>query len=187
MRIGAGAAVVDGGRDFGAGAFQTGSNLSVAISGPGFLQVRTADNRLALTRNGDIQLDSQGTFTLASGQRLVPTIRVPKGVSPDDISIASDGTVAAKSEKLGKLTLVSVRGQGALQPIGDSLFLPTAASGAPTPISGSRLEQGYLESSNVNLADAMVGVIDAQRSFQFDSRVITTQDQLMEIANQIRH
>jgi len=188
MRIGAGAAVVDSGRDFASGAFQTGDTLSVAISGPGFLQVRTNDGRIALTRNGDIHLDSSGTFTLASGQRLVPTITLPKGTSPDDVSIAGDGTVTAKGATLGKITLVTVPGQARLQPIGDSLFLPTAASGAPRPVTGgSRLEQGYLEASNVNLADAMVGVIDAQRSFQFDARVITTQDQLMEIANQIRH
>ena len=73
-----------------------------------------------------------------------------------------------------------------LTPIGDSLFLPNTASGGARAVTGSTFQQGYLEASNVDLADAMVNVIDAQRSYQLDAQVITTQDQLMQIANGIR-
>ena len=187
MRVGAGSALVDGGREFTAGAFMaSGSPLSVAIAGPGFLQVRLPDGRIAQTRNGDLHVDAGGELELAGGQRLVPPIRLPHGTSPDDVSIAQNGTITAKGNVIGRLSLVDVPAESKLTPIGDSLFLPNAASGGATAVTGSTFQQGYLEASNVNLADAMVNVIDAQRSYQLDAKVITTQDQLMEIANGIR-
>jgi flagellar basal-body rod protein FlgG len=187
MRVGAGSAMVDGGREFTAGAFQqTGDPLSVALAGPGFLQVRMADGRTGLTRSGDIHLDSNGTFTLATGERLIPPITLPHGIAASDVSISPDGTVSAKGEVLGKLTVVDVPAPSKLLAVGNSMFAATTASGAPRAVAGTRLEQGFLEASNVSLADAMTNVIDAQRSYQMDARVITTQDQLMEIANGIR-
>jgi flagellar basal-body rod protein FlgG len=111
---------------------------------------------------------------------------VPPNTPGDAISIASDGTVKAGGETIGRIRLVTVPSPNRLQPVGSSLFVPTAQSGAPRAVNGSAMQQGYLEASNVDLAAAMVNVIDAQRSFQFDSRVIQTQDQLMQIANEIR-
>ena len=186
--IGAGSAVVDGGRDFSPGAFnQTGDPLSVAISGPGFFQVRTADGKIALTRSGDFKVDADGSICTQSGQRLVPPITIPKGDSPDDVSISASGLVKAKGTTIGKITVVDVPGESGLQSIGDSLFLPTAASGAPRPVGkGTTLDQGYLESSNVDLGSAMTDVMDSERSYQLDSQMISTQDQMMQIANQIR-
>lgn len=186
--IGAGSAVVNAGRDFSAGAFnQTGDPLSVAISGPGFFQVQTAGGKVALTRSGDFQLDADGSIVTQSGQRLVPPITVPKGDSPSDVSIAADGTVKAKGTTIGKIQVVDVPGEGGLLSIGDNLYMPTAASGAPQPAGkDTTLDQGYLESSNVDLASAMTDVMDAQRSFSLDSQMISTQDQMMQIANQIR-
>jgi len=188
MRVGAGSAIVDGGREFSAGAFQQSDNpLSVAISGPGFFQVQMADGRTALTRSGNFQLDASGEFVTGSGQRLIPPITVPAGTSSDQISIAQDGTVEAGTTTLGRIQLVNVPAPDRLQPVGDSLFVPTTQSGAVKAQTGSAIQQGFLEASNVDLAQAMVNVIDAQRSFQFDSRVIQTQDQLMQIADEIRH
>jgi len=188
VRIGAGSAVVDAGRDFSPGAFnQTGDPLSVAIAGPGFFQVRTTDGKVALTRSGDFQIDAEGSITTQTGQRLVPPITVPKGDSPSDISISANGTVKAKGTTIGKIQVVDVPGDGGLLSIGDSLYLPTAASGAPQPVGkDTTLDQGYLESSNVDLASAMTNVMDAQRSYSLDSQMISTQDQMMQIANQIR-
>jgi|tagenome__1003787_1003787.scaffolds.fasta_scaffold20985825_8 flagellar basal-body rod protein FlgG len=187
MRVGAGAALVDGGREFSSGALlQTGDPLSVALTGPGFLQVRLADGRIGLTRGGDIHLDGNGTFTLASGERLWPQITLPKGVSAGDVSISPQGVVSAKGSVVGRLSIVDVPAPSKLQPIGGSIFVPTAASGAARAAGGTRVDQGFLEASNVSLADAMVNVIDAQRSYQLDAKVISTQDQLMEIANGIR-
>lgn len=188
MRVGAGAALVDGGREFGAGAFQqSDSPLSVAISGPGFFQVGLSDGRTGLTRAGDFQLDGSGSITTPDGQRLVPPITVPAGTNPDSISIAQDGTVKAGTTTVGRIRIVDVASPDRLQPVGDSTFVATAQSGAPRAAQGSTMQQGFLEASNVDLAESMVNVIDAQRSFQFDSRVIQTQDQLMQIANEIRH
>jgi flagellar basal-body rod protein FlgG len=184
MRIGAGAALVDGGREFQPGAFQQSDNpLSVAIAGSGFFQVRMADGRTALTRSGDFHVDAGGGIVTATGQRL---ITVPAGATSDSFSIAQDGTVTSGTTTIGRIQLVDVASPDRLQPVGDSLFVPTAQSGAPRTATGATMQQGFLEASNVDLAGAMVNVIDAQRSFQFDSRVIQTQDQLMQIANEIR-
>jgi flagellar basal-body rod protein FlgG len=187
MRIGAGAALVDGGREFQPGAFQQSDNpLSVAIAGSGFFQVRMADGRTALTRSGDFHVDAGGGIVTATGQRLIPPITVPAGATSDSFSIAQDGTVTSGTTTIGRIQLVDVASPDRLQPVGDSLFVPTAQSGAPRTATGATMQQGFLEASNVDLAGAMVNVIDAQRSFQFDSRVIQTQDQLMQIANEIR-
>ena len=188
MRVGAGAALVDGGREFQPGAFQQSDNpLSVAIAGPGFFQVRMADGRTALTRSGDFRVDASGAIVTGTGERLIPPITVPRNTPSDTISIAADGTVKAGTETVGRIRLVNVASPDRLQPVGNSLFVPTAQSGAPRAAVGATMQQGFLEASNVDLAGAMVNVIDAQRSFQFDSKVIQTQDQLMQIANEIRH
>lgn len=186
--IGAGSAVVNAGRDFSPGAFnQTGDPLSVAIAGPGFFQVRTADGKTALTRSGDFQLDADGSLVTQSGQRLVPPITVPKGDSASDVSISAQGVVKAKGTTIGKITVVDVPGEGGLLSIGDNLYMPTAASGAPQPAGkDTTVQQGYLEASNVDLGSAMVDVMDSERSYQLDSQMISTQDQMMQIANQIR-
>ncbi len=188
MPVGAGAALVSLGQTSASGALvQTDNPLSVALQGPGFFQVRRPDGALALTRSGDFRLDAGGSLVTASGDRVVPPITVPRGVSPSDISIAGDGTVSAGGRRLGQLVVVDVPAQSGLVPLGDDLMLPTAASGAPRAVAGATLQQGYVEGSNVDLADSMAAVIDAQRNYQLDSRVIQTQDQLMQIANGIRN
>jgi flagellar basal-body rod protein FlgG len=187
MRVGAGSAIVDGGHEFSAGAFQQSDNpLSVAIAGPGFFQVQMPDGRTAVTRSGDFQLDANGDVVDGSGDRLLPRITMPAGTTPDQISIAADGTIKAGTKTVGHIQIVNVPSPDRLQAVGDSLFVPTAQSGPIKAQTGSTVQQGFLEASNVDLAQAMVNVIDAQRSFQFDSRVIQTQDQLMQIANEIR-
>ncbi|MGN6378751.1 MAG: flagellar hook-basal body protein [Gaiellales bacterium] len=187
MPVGAGSAVVDGGRLFTAGSLQnTGDPLSVALSGPGFFQVRLPDGTLGLTRSGDFRLDASGTLVDASGNRVEPNIRIPANTPSDQISIAPNGTVTAGKTVVGRLTAVTVQSPAYLRAVGNTVFTPTAQSGQPRVIGATQFEQGYLESSNVDLADSMTNMIDAQRSFQMDSRVIQTQDQLMQIANQIR-
>jgi flagellar basal-body rod protein FlgG len=187
MPVGAGAAVVDAGRNDAEGALmQTGEPLSLAIDGPGFFQVRRADGSVALTRNGDFRTDANGDVVNQSGDRLVPPLRIPPGTDLDKLSISSDGTVAAGQTPIGKITLVDVTNTAGLEALGDNEFAPTSNSGAPTAVSGSQLQQGYLEASNVDLATSMVAMIDAQRSYEMDSRAIQNQDQMMQVANQIR-
>jgi flagellar basal-body rod protein FlgG len=184
--IGAGAAAVDGGRDFTEGAIATVDDpLSLAIDGPGFFQVRLPDGRLGLTRDGSFQLDANSQLVTSSGARLDPPIRLPKGVEPSDVHIAADGTVTAGKLKLGQIKLVDVPAPTGLQPIGDSLFAATSFSGATRAATGA-IQQGAVESSNVDVGTAMTDLIQTQRAYQLSSRVISLQDQLMQIANEIR-
>ena len=187
MHIGAGSAIVDAGRNEAEGAFQaTGDPLSMAIAGPGFFQVRRADGSVALTRSGDFTTDARGQIVTGSGERLVPPIKLPAGAGPDSVSVAADGTVTSGGARLGKITIVTVTNTAGLTALGNNLCAATPSSGRPHAISGSGIQQGYLEASNVDLAQTMVALIDAQRSFEMDSRAIQNQDQMMQVANQIR-
>ena len=184
--IGSGAAAVDAGRDFSAGALrQTDSPLDLAIDGPGFFRVKRADGSIALTRAGSFRLDGSGRFVTANGELLDPPLTLPKGASAADVTVAADGTVTVKGTKLGQLQTVDVPAPAGLQPVGDSLYVATAASGAAAP-DASTVQQGVLEASNVDVAQAMTDLIDAQRSYSLASRVIQTQDQMLQIADDIR-
>jgi flagellar basal-body rod protein FlgG len=187
MRIGAGSAVVDAGRQFTQGSLQqTGNPLSIAIEGPGFFQVQRGDGSLALTRSGEFRVDADGQVVTAEGDRVWPPITLATGTNMTDVRISGAGVVTVKQAVVGTIEVVSVPSPSNLLPIGTSLFLPTAQSGAVRKMATQGLRQGFLEMSNVDLGSAMVDVIDAQRSFQMDSKAIQTQDQLMQIANEIR-
>jgi flagellar basal-body rod protein FlgG len=162
------------------------SPLALAISGPGWFQVQRSDGTIALTRGGDFRLDAQGAIVLATGERLVPPITVPPGTDADAIGVAPDGTVTVGTTAIGQITIVDVPAASGLLAVGGGLYVPTEASGAPAVRTGIRIDQRVLEASNVELADAMVGVIQAQRGYQLASRAVRVQDQLLEIVNQIR-
>jgi len=189
VMAGAGAAAGFIGRSQEQGALQTTDQpLDVAIQGPGFFQVKRPDGTLALTRDGSLRLDSTGRLTTSDGDILQPPITVPRGTTPDQLSIAADGTVrVGDGRALGRITLVTVPSPDGLQPLGNNLFAATTQSGATTAAgSGTTLRQGELEGSNVDVGDAMVDMIDAQRSFQLASKAIQMQDQMLEIANQVK-
>jgi flagellar basal-body rod protein FlgG len=186
---GAGSAAGFIGRSQEQGALQTTDQpLDVAIQGPGFLQVKRPDGSLALTRDGSLRLDATGRLTTKDGLVVQPEITVPRGTAPDQLSIAGDGTVRAGAGRaLGRIELVTVRSPDGLQSLGGNLFAANAASGTPTAAGNdSALRQGVLEGSNVDVGDAMVDMIDAQRSFQLASKAIQMQDQMLEIANQVK-
>ncbi|HMJ37273.1 MAG TPA: flagellar hook-basal body protein [Baekduia sp.] len=188
VQIGAGAAATVLGRSVEQGGMQsTSRSLDVAINGPGYLQVKLADGRTALTRDGNLQTDAQGRLKLHTGQLLEPPVKLPAGANPDEVGIGPDGTVTLGTTKLGQLKLVDVPAPGGLQGGPDNTFVPTKGSGAiraaaPTTV----LQQGVLEGSNVDTAQAMTDMIEAQRAFQMASKAITTQDQILSIANQVK-
>jgi flagellar basal-body rod protein FlgG len=187
MPVGSGVASVSVGQSFQQGSLVDSDNpLALAIQGPGFFQVKRADGTTALTRAGDLGLDANGSLVTATGEELVPPIKVPKGTQPGDISIGADGAVTVAGKSVGKIQLVDVPTPAGLQPVGNTEFVPTRASGAATAARGATLKQASLESSNVDVATAMTDLMDAQRNFDMASRVIRMQDQLMEIANGIR-
>lgn len=187
VTTGSGAAATVIGRGFSQGALRTTDRpLDLAIEGRGFLEVRRADGSIGLTRDGALQVDSAGRLVTSGGERLQPPITVPAGISSDKLSIAADGAVTADGRPLGRLRLVDVGSLEGLQPIGDNLFSPGAASGPLRAAAGARLVSGALEGSNVEIADAMVDMIDSQRSYQMASKAIRMQDEMLGIANGVK-
>lgn len=188
VRTGAGAAALDAGRAFSQGPVRpTGQPLDVAVQGEGFLAVRLPDGRPGLTRDGGLQIDGNRRLVTASGAVLDPAVAIPAGVPLDQVKIAPDGTITAAGRAAGRITIVTVRSPQGLLPVGDNAFTTTPASG-PTGAAPAAtvLQQGSLEGSNLDTADAMVDMIEAQRSFQLASRAIEMADRMMEIANGVK-
>jgi flagellar basal-body rod protein FlgG len=187
IATGAGSASTIVGRSDAQGAIQnTGRSLDVAIQGPGFLQVRRNDGSIGLTRNGALQVNAQGEITNQEGNPLVPALKLPKGIDAGSIKIEPNGQVVAGTRTIGKISLVNVPAPDQLQPDGGSMFSVTAGSGATRPAAGSSLQQGALEGSNVNIAQDMSAMITAQRSYEMASKAVEYQDQMLQIANQIK-
>jgi flagellar basal-body rod protein FlgG len=187
VRTGSGAAATQIGRGQEQGAFQqTGEAFDLAIGGEGYFQVRRANTgEIALTRNGSFRLDANGQLVTAEGDRLVPPIQLPRGIDPKTVNIGSDGTLSAAGRRIGQIQLVTVPAPNGLAAAGSGYFTVTAASGGVRRADGE-IQQGMLEASNVDLADAMVDMMDAQRSYSMASKAIHMQDQMMEIANGVK-
>jgi flagellar basal-body rod protein FlgG len=188
VALGTGARAVQAGRGFEQGALkQTGNPLDVAIRGEGFLKVKLADGRQALTRDGELHVDGNRRLVTSTGAIVQPAITIPQGVSEDRISIAGDGRVLAAGRQVGRLELATVRNVQGLESAGENAFVTSAASGnaiaAPT---ATTVAQFALEGSNTDMSDAMVDMIDAQRTYQLTSKAIQTADQMMEIANGVK-
>jgi flagellar basal-body rod protein FlgG len=186
VRTGSGAALTQLGRGSEQGALQqTGNPFDLAIQGEGYFQVRRNDGQLALTRNGTFSVDGLGRLVNANGDRLVPQITIPRGVDPSKVSIDRAGAVTANGRNIGRIQIVTVPAPNGLAPAGDNNYLVTAASGGVRRATGI-VTQGVVESSNVDLADAMVDMMDSQRSYSMASKAIHMQDQMMEIANSLK-
>jgi flagellar basal-body rod protein FlgG len=171
----------------------TGNALDMAIQGAGFFQVQTPDGQTAYTRAGNFTLSPEGTIVTGDGKPLHPQIQVPEGAT--SVSIGSDGTVTAivagqtALTELGKIETARFVNPAGLQPIGDNLLLETAASGAAqagTPGLDGRgsIRSGALESSNVNVVEELVDMIETQRAFEVNSKMIQAADEMMKNANQ---
>jgi flagellar basal-body rod protein FlgG len=184
--VGSGAAAQVIGRDQSQGTIQsTGDPLDLAIEGPGYFTVKRSDGTVALTRDGSFQANANGQLTTAEGDLLDPPITLPKGASPSEVSIASDGTVSVATKPIGKIGLVTVAAPDQLLAAGGNLFTTTASSGAPRPIATATIHQGALESSNVDMGTEMVQMMSAQRGYQLESNAIQTENQMLSIANQL--
>jgi flagellar basal-body rod protein FlgG len=188
VRTGHGAAAIDAGRSFAQGAMQrTDRPLDVAIQGEGFLAVRLPDGRQGLTRDGGLHVDGLRRIVTNTGNIVQPQITIPKGVGEDDVQIGHDGTVSAAGRRIGKLDVLTVRSPQQLLSVGDNAFVATAASGAPGAAPRSTtLSSGALEMSNVDVAEAMVEMIDSQRAYELQSKAIHTADEMMQTANEVR-
>lgn len=181
---GAGSAAEIIGENFEQGSLeQTGRSLDVALTTPGFIRVTTPRGAVALTRAGNLQISPDGQLRTADGDALDPPVRIPRGVEEEKLSIAPDGTVSAGKRKLGQISLVEVTNPNGLAPDGEGTWLPTAASGPVVAAKGARLTQGSLESSNVDLANVMTQMDEAQQGYELAGKAITTQDEVLAVAN----
>ncbi len=187
VATGAGTAAAVVGRDQTQGAIQqTGQPLDVAVQGEGYIEVRRPDGTIGLTRNGALQINEKRQLTNQQGMLVEPPITIPSGVDPSQVSIESDGTVQAGSQKLGKISLVDVPAPDGLVADGDSVFSATAASGAIRTAKGASLQQGALEGSNVNMGSEMSQMMAAQQQYAMGSQAIQYQAQMLQIANEIK-
>ena len=168
---------------------QTGNSLDIAVNGGGFFQILQADGTTAYSRDGSFQLNSQGQIVTASGYVVQPAITVPTNAIA--VSISRDGIVSVTTSgsptptQIGQLQLASFVNTGGLQSQGENLYIETASSGSPsTGNPGSNglgfLNQGYVETSNVNVAEELVNMIQTQRAFEINSRSIQASDQMLQ-------
>lgn len=168
---------------------QTGNALDMAIQGKGFLQVLLPDGTTGYTRDGSFQVDAQGQMVTASGYPLQPSISIPADATT--VSIGADGTVSvvqpgsASPNQIGSIQLASFINNAGLQSFGENIYLETAASGTPsanTPGTNGlgTLNQTYLETSNVNVVEELVNMIQTQRAYEINSKAISTSDQMLQ-------
>ncbi|MDI3543383.1 MAG: flagellar basal-body rod protein FlgG [Candidatus Atribacteria bacterium] len=175
--------------------YETSNPLDVVIEGDGFFQILTPDGTIAYTRDGSFKLDAQGRMVTSDGFPLEPPITIPEGA--ESVTIAQDGTVTVKMpgemepQEVGVVELARFINPAGLLSIGRNLYLATASSGEPqvgTPgLDGfGTLAQGFLETSNVQIVEEMVKMITAQRAYEINSKAITTADEMMSIANNLK-
>lgn len=166
----------------------TGENLDIAIQGRGFFQVLMPDGTLAYTRDGSFQIDSQGALVTSGGYAVQPPVTIPDNAV--SVTIGADGTISAgvvgqtAPQVIGQLQIADFINAPGLQPRGENLVSETAASGTPqlgTPgLNGlGSLLQGSLESSNVNVVEELVAMIETQRAYEMNSKSISTTDQML--------
>ncbi len=195
LMIGTGVRVSATQKNFSTGSIQPTENpLDLAIEGRGFFQILKPDGSLAYTRNGEFQVNEQGQMVNSNGHTLQPQINIPTGSL--SITIGTDGVVSINTAgssaptQIGTITLSDFINPAGLQPIGENLFVETAASGSPTAsspgLSGmGQLAQGALESANVNVVEELVNMIQAQRAYEMNSKAISSIDQMLQHAEQV--
>ncbi len=173
---------------------QTTNNLDIAIKGNGFFQIQQPDGTTAYTRDGSFQLSSTGQIVNNNGYTLLPGITIP--TNAQSITVGTDGTVSVTlpgtpaPQTVGQLQLASFINPAGLDPKGQNLFTETASSGTPnsgTPTADGlgMLQQGYVETSNVNVVEELVAMIQTQRAYEMNSKAIQTSDQMLQKLAQI--
>lgn len=189
LMLGAGSRVVSTQKNFTQGAVETTDNtLDLMIQGSGFFEIEMPDGTTAYTRNGQFTRNDEGTIVTAEGYPLLPGITIPEDATGVTISI--DGQVSVQTagqnaaQDLGQITVSNFINPSGLEPIGNNLYVETSASGAPIQgIAGEdglgTIRQGQLESSNVQVTEELVNLIQAQRVYEMNSKVLTTVDEMM--------
>ncbi len=174
---------------------QTGNNMDVAIEGRGFFQILMPDGNIQYTRDGTFSLDKDGQMVSNTGYPLEPSISIPENTL--SLTIGSDGTVSAlvageaTPTQIGAIELADFINPMGLEAAGGNLFRETLSSGTPTTTTPGQdgvgtLMQGTLESSNVNVVEELVNMIETQRAYEMNSKAISTTDEMLSyITNQL--
>ena len=195
LQIGTGVRPVSTERLFSQGNLsQTSNSKDIAIKGEGFFQVQLPDGTTAYTRDGSFQVDQNGQLVTSSGYQVIPAITIPTNalsmtVGRDGIvSVTQQGQTAA--QQVGQLTLSTFINNSGLESMGENLYQETQSSGAPTEstpgLNGAGLlYQGYVETSNVNVAEELVNMIQTQRAYEINSKAISTSDQMLAKLTQL--
>jgi flagellar basal-body rod protein FlgG len=190
LTLGTGTRIVATEKDYTQGSvLQTSGPLDLSITGRGFFQVTQPDGTIAYTRDGTFSLDNQGNVVTASGSPLQPAINIPAGTQ--SVTVGSDGVVTittasnTKGTQVGQIQLADFINEEGLQPAGNNLLLESAASGSPQVGSAGTnglgtLAQQALETSNVNSVTELVSMIECQRSYEMNSKAISTTDQMLQ-------
>ena len=171
----------------------TGNTFDIAIQGDGYFQVAMPGGQMGYTRAGNFTLSAQGQIVTSQGYVVQPPITIPTGSS--SVTIGPDGTVSAVASgtsaptTLGQLQLASFTNSSALQASSDNFLMETAASGpvqlgAPGQNGTGSLSQGMLETSNVNITNELVDMIECQRAYEINSKMISSVDDMLKNANQ---
>ena len=174
---------------------QTGGDLDVAIEGKGYLEVTLPSGNTAYTRDGALKRSADGLIVTSDGHAVSPGITIPEDAR--SLSINAEGEVYAyfndrvEPELLGELSLAGFSNEKGMEAIGSNLFLETEASGgAQTGTPGTdglgTLRQGYLEDSSVDAVREITELIEAQRGYELNAKVITAADQMLGATTQVR-
>jgi flagellar basal-body rod protein FlgG len=172
----------------------TGNDKDLMVNGNGFFNVLMPDGTTAYTRDGSFQRDSNGQMVTSSGYVLQPAITIP--ITAQSITVGSDGTVSVvlpgqvNPQQIGSISLSTFINPTGLESVGQNLYVETGSSGAPqTSTPGTNgtgaIMQGYVETSNVNVVEEMVNMIQNQRAYEINSKAITTSDQMLQKLSQM--
>ncbi|PCG13843.1 MULTISPECIES: flagellar basal-body rod protein FlgG [Sphingomonas] len=172
---------------------QTGNALDIALDGDGYFQVQMPGGTLGYTRAGNFSRSPEGMLITSQGYQVMPGVTIPANAS--EITVGMDGTVSATvpgqagSQNLGQIQVASFPNSAGLKSNGDNILLETDASGAANLGVGGqdgrgRVRQGQLEASNVNVVEELVDMIETQRAYEVNSKMISATDEMLKYANQ---
>ncbi|PXA95936.1 flagellar basal-body rod protein FlgG [Nostoc sp. 3335mG] len=171
----------------------TGNTLDMALEGDGYFQVQLPGGQLGYTRAGNFSRSPEGMLVTTEGYQVMPGITLPEGAT--SITIGGDGTVSAtipnqtEATPIGQIQVTTFANSAGLQPVGDNFLIETGASGAAqTGVAGldgrARIRQGMLEGSNVNVVEELVDMIETQRAYEVNSKMISATDEMLKYVNQ---
>lgn len=171
----------------------TGNGLDLALDGSGYFQVQMPGGQLGYTRAGNFSRSPEGMLITSEGYQVMPGITVPEGAT--SLTIGTDGTVTAQlqgqteSTGIGQIQIGNFANPAGLQATGDNYLIETSASGAVSlGVAGEegrgRIRQGMLEGSNVNVVEELVDMIETQRAYEVNSKMISATDEMLKYVNQ---